>query len=94
LEADQGWTQLRDAIHKTSEAILGKSNKKKQPDWFNENQPHLHALLEQKHRSHQAVTANPHNPRLVDNFKAANNTLEEFTIIVMRGVLLNLIRFL
>ena len=53
------WENLKSAILKTSEEVLGHTKKKKNKDWFDENNKEIQDLLSKKRAAHQAHLAQP-----------------------------------
>ncbi|PFX18771.1 hypothetical protein AWC38_SpisGene16846 [Stylophora pistillata] len=72
---DTLWENLKSAILKTSEEVLGHSKKKNQ-DWFDENETEIQDLLAKKREAHQAHLAQPTCPVKRANFRCACSALQ------------------
>ena len=72
---DTLWENLQSAILKTSEEVLGYSKKKNQ-DWFDENEMEIQDLLAKKKAAHQAHLAQPTCPVKRANFRRACSALQ------------------
>ncbi|PFX23190.1 hypothetical protein AWC38_SpisGene12258 [Stylophora pistillata] len=72
---DTLWEKLKSAILKTSQEVFGHSKKKNQ-DWFDENEMEIQDLLAKKRTSHQAHLAQPTCPVKRANFRCAFSALQ------------------
>lgn len=72
---DTLWENLKSAILKTSEEVLGHT-KKKNKDWFDENDEEIQDLLAKKRAAHQAHLAQPTCPAKKATFRRACSTLQ------------------
>ena len=69
------WENLKSAILKTSEEVLGHT-KKKNKDWFDENDKEIQDLLSMKRAAHQAHLAQPTCPVKKATFRRACSILQ------------------
>ena len=65
------WTTLKGAVSKVGLEVLGKTTKKKNPDWFNENSNEIETALSHKASCYQKLLNKPHEIRLQKEFKVA-----------------------
>ena len=57
-DVEYEWSNLRSALLTAANNHLGKPRRKHE-DWFDENDDNIHALLEQKHKTHRALLSGP-----------------------------------
>ena len=69
------WNQLKRAILKTSEEVLG-YNQKKNKDWFDENDSEIQDLLSKKRSPHQAHLAHSSCPEKRATFQRACSVVQ------------------
>ena len=72
---DIQWENLKAVILETSETVLGHS-KKKNKDWFDENNSYIQTLLTEKRTAHQAHLSHPSCPVKKASFRQSNNILQ------------------
>ena len=73
-DPEENWTNLKMTIQKTAHETLGPAKRRHQ-DWFDENDPAIQALLDQKHKLHKEYLDNKSDSRR-DAYNSARQSLE------------------
>lgn len=60
-EPETLWTTLRDVFYESSEAVLGTTRTRKQPDWYHENSELIKDILDSKHNAFQSLQNSPND---------------------------------
>ncbi|XP_069984652.1 transposon TX1 uncharacterized 149 kDa protein [Penaeus vannamei] len=74
---NQNWDHVSNILLDSATSILG-TTKRKHRDWFNEQAPDIHNLLEEKSKAHQAAINNP-NATTSTTFAEARSKVQHMT---------------
>lgn len=72
---EEDWESFRDTVHTTSVQILGYP-KRNQPDWFDENDEEIEALLTEKYRLHRVYQNDPTSNSKKNAFTSVRRTVQ------------------
>ena len=75
LPVEEGWSTFKDVVYNSFLKHLGRTVRRQQ-DWFHENDVEIQALLDEKHRLHQAYLKDTSSSNKKDAYTAARRVLQ------------------
>ena len=72
ITIDERWMKIRDVIHTSAVETLGYEKKRNQ-DWFDENDTHIAEVINKKRKTLQDMQANPQSSSHKEAFKQAKS---------------------